>query len=68
MSSTSSNFAAHVLATIHCTELRARLAVNEVETMVVALGAGFIDPETALAHLHEVGALDLIIPSSVPSP
>lgn len=64
MSATSSNFAAYVLAAIHCTELRARIVVNEVAAMKVALGGGLIDIEAAFEHLGEIGALHLIEASS----
>lgn len=57
----SSTFADHVL---RCAGLRAQIMVNEVLTMRIALGAGFIDPDHAMEHLHEVGALGLVIPSS----
>lgn len=57
----SSTFADHVL---RCAGLRARLMVNEVLTMRIALGAGLIDIDNAIAHLTEVGALHLIGASS----
>jgi hypothetical protein len=64
MSTPSSGFADYVLAEIRVAGLRARLAVNEIHATSVALGAGFIDIDNALAHLTEVGALHLIGASS----
>lgn len=52
----SSTFAEHLL---RCAGLRARLAANEIQAMSVALGAGFIDIDNAIAHLAEVGVLHL---------
>jgi hypothetical protein len=57
-------FTDHVLRELRCTELRARLAVNEIQFVGVALKGGLIDPNAALAHLHEIGALHLIEASS----
>jgi hypothetical protein len=64
MSTTSSNFAAYVLAEIRCAGLRARLMANDIEAVTIALGAGLIAPDTALEHLAEVGVLHLIETSS----
>jgi hypothetical protein len=60
----SSAFANYVLAEIRCTELRVRIAANEVAAMQVALRAGLIDPDSALTHLHDVGVLHLLGASS----
>lgn len=64
MSATSSNFAAYVLAEIRCAGLRTRIIANEIESVTTALGAGLVNADTALAHLHEVGVLHLIEASS----
>jgi hypothetical protein len=60
MSTGSSNFAAFVLAEIRCASLRARIAVNEIQTMGIALKAGLVSVDSVLEHLHDVGVLDLI--------
>ena len=60
----STGFADYILLNLRCAELRARLMVNEVLATKLALGAGFIDIDNALAHLTEVGALHLIGASS----
>jgi hypothetical protein len=60
----SSNFSDYVLAEIRCAGLRAQIMVNDIEAMTVALGAGLVNADTALAHLHEVGVLHLIEASS----
>jgi hypothetical protein len=64
----SSTFTKYLLLNLRCASLKARIAVNEIQFAQVALRGGLIDPTAALAHLHEVGALGLVIPSSVPSP
>jgi hypothetical protein len=67
--SSTSGFADHVLRELRCAGLRARLMTNEIQAMTIALGAGFIDFDNALAHLADVGALGLITtPSSVSLP
>jgi hypothetical protein len=60
----STGFADYVRRELRCASLRARLVTNEIQTMSIALGAGFIDPDIALEHLAEVGALRLVTPSS----
>jgi len=60
----SSTFA--VMRELRCAGLRARLAVNEIDAMTVALGVGFIGSDNALEHLAEIGALRLVAPSSAP--
>ena len=60
----SSGFADYVVHELRCAELRARLMVNNIEAMTIALGAGLVNADTALAHLHEIGALHLIEASS----
>jgi hypothetical protein len=64
MSAGSSGFADYVLLNLRCASLRARLLTNEIQFVGVALGAGFIDPENALEHLHEIGVLHLVAASS----
>jgi hypothetical protein len=60
----SSGFADYVLRELRCASLRARIAVNEIQSVGVALRAGLIDFDSALEHLHEVGVLDLVKASS----
>ena len=60
----STGFADYLLLNLRCAKLRAALAVNEITAMGVALRAGLIDPDNALEHLADIGALDLVIPSS----
>jgi hypothetical protein len=57
MSASSSGFANYLLAELRCAALRARLLTNEIQTMAIALRAGFISPDNAVAHLHEIGVL-----------
>ena len=40
----------HVLRELRCAKLRARLMVNEIERMTIALGAGLIDSGSASLH------------------
>jgi hypothetical protein len=47
-----------VLAQLRCGALRARLAACEIDAIVIALRGGMIDPETAVASLHDCGVLD----------
>lgn len=60
----SSAFAGYLVRELRLAELRARLAVNEIQAMKIALGAGFIAIDAALEHLAEVGVLHLIEASS----
>jgi hypothetical protein len=57
-------FTDHVLRELRRAWLRAWIAANEIQAMKIALDVGFIDPETAIAHLHEIGVLHLIEASS----
>ena len=60
IAASSSTFADYLAREFRCASLWSRLMANEFSAMQVALRAGFIDPDSALEHLHEVGALDLI--------
>lgn len=62
----SSTFANYILLNLRVGSLRARLAANEFQFVVIALKGGFISPTAAMEHLAEAGVLDLIIPSSGP--
>ena len=55
----SSDFITFLLGQIRCAELRARIAANELKATAVALSAGLISAESALLHLHEIGAVEL---------
>jgi hypothetical protein len=65
MTITSSAFADYVLAELRCAALRAKLWQNDITAIGLALKGNFIDPDNALAHLHDCGALRLVAPSSV---
>ena len=56
----SSTFTKYLLRELRCASLKARLAVNEIQFVGVALKGGLIDPTAALEHLAEVGALHLV--------
>jgi hypothetical protein len=64
MSTGSSGFADYIMLNLRCAGLWAGLMANEIQTVSIALGAGLIDPDSALAHLHEAGVLPLIEASS----
>jgi hypothetical protein len=49
---------AYLLAALRCAALRARLAACEIDSIGVALCGGLIDPDTAVAWLHDCGVLD----------
>jgi hypothetical protein len=59
-----SSFAAFVLASMRVAYLRTRIMGNEIATTAVALRSGLIDAETALAMLYENGVAELIPTSS----
>jgi hypothetical protein len=56
----SSGFADFVLHRLHVARIQARLALNHINTVAVALKGGLIDGEDAIAMLGEAG-LDFII-------
>jgi hypothetical protein len=60
----SSGFTTFILHRLRVAALRAQLVANEIAAAGVALKAGFIDGETALAMLDETGLLPLIEASS----
>ena len=64
MTEASSAFDTFILAQIRVASARARLFVNEVDTIGVALTGKLIDIDTAIAQLADLG-VDLIVPSSV---
>jgi hypothetical protein len=60
----SSGFADFVLCRIRVAHARARLIVNDIEAIGVALKGGVISPEVALLSLDQAGALALFPSSS----
>jgi hypothetical protein len=56
----SSRFADFVLRRLHIARVQARIALNQINAVGVALGAGWIGGEDAIAMLGEAG-LDFII-------
>jgi hypothetical protein len=56
----------YVLAQLRCARLRARLLMNEIDAIGVALASGAIDAEAALDDLAGVQALDFLIQSEPP--
>jgi hypothetical protein len=64
VTTSSSAFVDFLLAQFRCAGLRARIIVNEIDTMRAALAAGMIAPEVAVLHVHEIGAAGLIPASS----
>ena len=51
----SSVFVRFVLNQLNVTRLRAALAVNEIETMTIALSGGLIEPEAVVLWLSDTG-------------
>jgi hypothetical protein len=64
MTEASSAFANFLLAQIRVASARARLFVNEVDTIGVALTGRLIDTDTAVAQMAELG-VDVIAPATV---
>jgi hypothetical protein len=42
--------------------LRAKLDANEIESVGIALSNGWIDPDLAIAWLHDIGLADMVLP------
>jgi hypothetical protein len=57
-------FTAYLIAEINCAILRAKLLDNDLVAIGIALKAGLIDADGAIAHLHDCGALRLVALSS----
>ena len=66
MTEASSAFTNFLLAHIRVASARARLFVNEVDAIGVALTGRLIDADTAIAQLAELG-VDLSAPSTIAS-
>jgi hypothetical protein len=60
MTQLSSAFTNYLLAELKCASIRARLIVNEIDAIGVALRGNFICTDDAIAWLQEAGALGLI--------
>jgi hypothetical protein len=60
----SSGFADFVLRRLHVARIKAQITLNQLNTVDVALGAGWISGEDALAMLSEAGLLPLVEASS----
>jgi hypothetical protein len=56
----SSGFADFILRQIRCARIRARITINHLDNVGIALNAGWIGGEDALAMLDEAGLLPLI--------
>jgi hypothetical protein len=56
----SSTFTDYLVRELRVAGLKARIALNEIQFVGVALKGGLIDPNAALEHLAEVGALHLV--------
>ena len=50
----------YALAALRSALLRARLVVNEIETIGAGLKAGLVSPEAALLWARDAGALDIV--------
>jgi hypothetical protein len=51
---------AYLLAELRCAALRARLIACEIDAIGIALRSGMIDPDTAVAWLHDCNVLDYV--------
>jgi hypothetical protein len=58
---------ASLLASLRMAVLRAKLDANEIESVGVALKAGWITPEYAVAWLLDIGLITQVIPEE-PAP
>ena len=58
-SATSSDLIALLLSSMRTGVIRARLLENEILATGVSLKSGLLDPDHALSHLADVGALHL---------
>jgi hypothetical protein len=61
VTTTSSAFATFVLGHLRYARIRARIALNQIDAVGVALRAGWSGGEDALACLDESGLLDFVI-------
>ena len=52
----------YVLAELRAAHTRARLYVNEIETIGVALRGGFVTTDIAVQMLWEANTLDFLLP------
>jgi hypothetical protein len=59
VTATSSDFIALLLSHLRVGVQRARLLENEILATGISLKSGLLDPDNAVAHLADVGALSL---------
>jgi hypothetical protein len=64
MTELSSSFTEYLLAEIRCAVIRDKLWQNDLAAIGIALKAGFISADDALAHLADCDALRLVAASS----
>lgn len=57
----SSAFADFVIRRLRYARIQARIVINQIDTVGVALAAGWLDGEKACACLEESGLLDFVI-------
>jgi hypothetical protein len=57
------DFRDYVLAELRCASLRARLAACDIDSLGIALRAGWIGPRDAIDAIAEAGALEYIDPT-----
>ena|ERR1700677_3606774 len=60
------SFNNYVLAQLRCAHMRARLYVNEIELIGIALKGCIIDAETALQMMRDAGSLEFLIQTEEP--
>jgi hypothetical protein len=58
--SSSSGFSDFTKRQLRIAWLRAAIIKNEISAMGIAVKAGLVDPENAIAHLVDIGAGDLL--------
>jgi hypothetical protein len=52
----------YLLAELRCAALRARLAACDIDSIGIALRAGWIDDDAAIEWLHDCAVLDYVMP------
>lgn len=55
-----------LLSALRSAALRCKLDLNEIESVGIALKAGWITPEYAIAWIADVGLIDQVIPEVQP--
>ena len=54
------NFSEYLLAELRCASLRLRLEQSDIEAVGLALKAGLISPDQAIAELHDRDVLRVV--------